>query len=116
MSRTRRFDLGDILSVTGSHLVSPRGMEGVHDILGFMTGRQLYTHQLPRAFEVCERALLARYPQLATVDESECTPSTWRAWLSGQKDRLGDTLEVEALPPYAVALPEPEDTCRRTVH
>jgi hypothetical protein len=42
---TREFHLGDVLSITTGVLVSPRRMEGVSDILEFMTGSDLFTHQ-----------------------------------------------------------------------
>lgn len=45
----KRFHLGDVLSITTGHLLSPRHMEGVYEILNHMTGDQLFTHQLPRA-------------------------------------------------------------------
>lgn len=45
---TRNFHLGDILSVTTGCLLSPRRMEGVYDILNFMTADNLFTHQLGR--------------------------------------------------------------------
>jgi len=63
----RKFHLGDVLSVTTGCLVSPRGIDGVYDILNFMTGDSLFTHQLVRAAEVAAPVLLARFPQLAKV-------------------------------------------------
>ena len=64
MAETKLFHLGDVLSVTHERLVSPRHIEGVYDILGWMTGDQLYTHQLPRAGRTCKPALLAQFPEL----------------------------------------------------
>lgn len=38
MSATRDFELGDILSITTGALVSRRHIDGVYDILNWMTG------------------------------------------------------------------------------
>lgn len=94
---TREFDLGDILSITTDRLVSPRHIDGVYDILNFMTGDNLFTHQLPRAQDECRPRLLEQHPALALVDASEVTPDNWREWLAAQKVRLGETLSVQAL-------------------
>ena len=95
----KAFDLGDILSITDGRLVSPRLMEGVYDILNFMTGDNLTTIGLMSAMPPCRDALLEQHPQLAPVseDETELGPSTFRAWLDGWKAKLGDSLPVTPL-------------------
>jgi hypothetical protein len=52
------------MSVTTGLLVSSRHMEGVYEILNFLTGDKLFTHQLPRAMTECEPWLRSQYPQL----------------------------------------------------
>lgn len=64
----KQFHIGDVLSITHEHLVSPRHMDGVYDILNYMTGDSLFTHQLPRAGRECKEPLLAQHPELASVD------------------------------------------------
>jgi hypothetical protein len=66
--QTKRYHLGDILSITTGRLVSPRHMDGVYDILNFMTGDDLYTHQLPRAADECRPYLAKQFPQLSKID------------------------------------------------
>ena len=61
----RDFDLSDILSVTTGRLVSSRHIEGVYDILNFLTGSELFTHQLPRAMTRCRPWVLQQHPSLA---------------------------------------------------
>jgi hypothetical protein len=73
-------------------------MEGVYDILNFMTDDDLYTHQLPRAAEECRPYLLEQFPQLREVDASEVTPENWRQWLDKQARKYGEELEVKPLP------------------
>lgn len=73
MEVEREFDIGDVLSVTtGVLLCSVSGtrrspIEGVYDILNYMTGESLYTHQLPRVCKEAAPVILARYPQFAAI-------------------------------------------------
>jgi hypothetical protein len=99
-NKTRDFDLGDILSVTDGALVSPRHIDGVYDILGYMTGESLMTHQLPRCSRECQPDLLAQHPQLDGVglpDDVERTMEGVMAWLDTQKVIYGESLSVEPL-------------------
>lgn len=50
---SRRFHIGDILSITTGRLTSPRGMDGIYDILGYMTDDSPFTTQLGRFAEEC---------------------------------------------------------------
>jgi len=43
-------------------------MDGVYDILNYMTGDSLFTHQLPRASDECKPFLLEQFPQLDTPE------------------------------------------------
>jgi hypothetical protein len=58
------FHISDILSVTTGLLVSSRHMEGIYDILNFLTGDNLFTHQLPRAMDECKPWLRTQFPEL----------------------------------------------------
>lgn len=60
----KNFDTSDVLSVTTGRLVSSRHIDGVYEILNFLTGDNLYTHQLPRAMRECEPWLRTQFPQL----------------------------------------------------
>ena len=57
-----------MLSITTGRLVSTRHIGGVYDILNFMTGDNLFTHQLPRASDECKPYLLEQFPQLDTPE------------------------------------------------
>lgn len=63
------FHISDVLSITTGRLVSNRHMDGVYDILNFLTGDNLYTHQLPRASRECEAWLRTQFPKLFPVGE-----------------------------------------------
>jgi hypothetical protein len=94
----REFHIGDVLSITTSMLVSPRRMDGVYDILGYMTGEPLFTHQLPRAARECTPELLRQHPQLAAVETPTFASAADVApWLAEQVARYGETLPVAPL-------------------
>jgi hypothetical protein len=98
---TKTFHLGDILSITTGCLVSPRHMDGICDILNWMTGDSLFTHQLPRACDECSGPLLAQHPDLAAIVPPESfgdDPEQGVArWLAEQVAVYGETREVAPL-------------------
>jgi hypothetical protein len=91
----REFDLADILSITTGRLLSRDHMGGVYRILGFMTGEDLMTHQLPRAAEACRPVLLAQHPSLVGVEPPDdmAVPALF-AWLAEQEETYGHRLPV----------------------
>jgi hypothetical protein len=101
MPETRDFHLGDILSVTTGLLVSPRHIDGVYDVLNWMTGDSLFTHQLPRAGEECKGPLLAQHPDLAEVQVPDAFTGKEHvlAWLAEQVERYGETRPVAPIDP-----------------
>lgn len=68
---TKQFDLGDVLSITTGRLVSARHIDGVFDILNWMTRDNLFTIQLPRARDECRPWLLRWFPDLMGIDCDE---------------------------------------------
>lgn len=79
-----QFHLGDVLSITHDRLLSPSHVNGVYKILNYMTGDDLFTHQLPRAGRICKPELLRQHPQLDTIE------------VDFQIARLGEMLESES--------------------
>ena len=99
------FHLGDILSVTTDRLVSPSHMDGVYDILNYMTQDNLFTHQLPRASDQCRPWLLRWHPKLVDVDTGPLddlpkadAQRLVALWLEEQVARFGEMLWVETIP------------------
>lgn len=112
--KARDFHLGDILSVTTGLLVSPRHIEGVYDILDWMTGDNLFTHQLPRAARECRDPLLRQHPDLADVqfpDEFDGKEHV-EAWLAEQVERFGETRPVAPIDPERHLRIDPVDEMR----
>jgi hypothetical protein len=99
MTGTRAFHIGDILTITTGRLVSPDHMDGVYRILNWMTGDNLFTHQLPRACAECAPSLRQQFPDLAAVEvPAELSGETdVTAWLEAQIAIYGDVRQVEPL-------------------
>lgn len=99
---SREFHIGDIISVTDGHTVSPRHIGGVYDILGWMTGESLMTHQLPRASDECLPSLAAQHPDIAAIkfpERDDWTAESVAEWLAGEVAVHGETRPVRPLAP-----------------
>lgn len=101
---TRQFHLGDVLTITTGALVSPQHMGGVYDVLNWMTGDNLMTHQLPRAADECKPHLLAQHPDLAGVEvpdfsavDRDQVEDVVLTWLAEQVAIFGEYRDVAPL-------------------
>lgn len=97
---SKRFHLGDLLSITDGALVSPSHIGGVYDVVDFVTGEAHMTHQLPRAAGVVKPWLLQQHPWLAeiTVPKGLNSKDAVFGWLKLATDSYGEYHEVEAMP------------------
>jgi hypothetical protein len=118
----QNFHLGDILTVSTGKLLSLDGIGGLYKILSFMTGTEIYTHQIPRATEACRPEIRRQHPFLESGEmqyangmliEMLKTPSgkrepemLVRGWLCKLTAQFGETFPVWPLPP---GLYEPKD-------
>lgn len=105
--QTKKFHLGDLLSITTSQMLSLRNMNGVYDILNFMTSDNLFTHQLPRAADECRPYLLEQFPQLAEVDASGVNKENYKQWIAEQVAKYGKEFEVKPIPKGAHQFKKP---------
>jgi hypothetical protein len=101
MTETKAFHVGDILTITTGRLVSPRHVDGIYDICNFMTGDNLFTHQLPRAMDECAPSLRKQFPDLARIKVPEWVNSETAVteWLASVVIGWGRTREVAPLDP-----------------
>lgn len=65
-SEPRKFSLRAILQLTTRLYMGD--MSAIYQALNFLTGDDLYTHQLPRAMEECEKSVEEQFPQFHTED------------------------------------------------
>ena len=93
---TEIFTLAQVLSVsTGKFLCT---IDGLYGIMNFLTGENLFTHQLLRAFDPCKRYVLEQYPGLAAIDASSVTPDNYTEWLSEQVVGYGEVFQLYPMP------------------
>lgn len=105
MSQTKDFDIGDVLSITTGMLLSRKHMGGIYEILNWMTGDDLMTHQLPRAMDECQEPLQAQFPQLAGIETPTFTEGASRdeleleliVYLDAMSAKYGATFPVAPL-------------------
>lgn len=97
MSTARTFGLGAILTVTlDVFLVDDIG--DIYGLLNYMTGDNLFTHQLPRAAGECKPALLEQHPQLADVAAPALPDAAaYKAYLAELEKVHGAELSVTPL-------------------
>lgn len=96
MSDTKDFPTLDVLSTATGYLVSPSGISAIYEVLNWMTGESVFTHQLPRICREAAPVLLAAHPVLAAAYEEakSVTPDNWRSWAATWEDRYGPTISV----------------------
>lgn len=95
MDETRSVPLADVLSVTTPTLLSDRQMDGLIDLLNWMTGDELGLWQLHRAADECAPALIAQHPALeGLAPPPGCSKPALRVWLSSAERQHGTHLEV----------------------
>ncbi len=94
---TKQLATADVLSVVTGRLMGDIG--GVYEVLNWMTGESLFTHQLPRVSREAAPVILAAIPALqSAVDEAEkVTTANYREWRDTWLTRYGATLAVPKL-------------------
>ncbi|WNN95173.1 hypothetical protein SEA_MAGRITTE_222 [Microbacterium phage Magritte] len=104
----RSFHISDVLTILSGRLVSTRHIEGVYDILGFMTDSSPFTHQLPRLGDEVKPYLAAEHPELAKVEipqfdgeTADEVKASINAWLEGLYPNFGTEVTVSRIPAEA---------------
>src|SRR5687767_8981036 len=87
---SRRFHIGDLLSVTTGVLVSPRYMEGLGDVVSYLTGADIDVDRIPESLAVCRAYILQELPALRDIAAEDVDFESWRSWIESQKDELGE--------------------------
>lgn len=91
---TKNFSADAVLTVvTGIRLAE---IGSIGDVLKWMSGESVFTHQIPRVGEEASSALIAMYPDLAEAkaEAEQVTPDNWREWLAKWTERYGATIAV----------------------
>jgi hypothetical protein len=93
-SQKKSFDLGAILNISTGRLYT--NMNDIYDVLNYLTGDNLFTHQLPRVMEFAQDYILALYPELkgVGVDTPISNIEEATAFVNIQKQKFGDKLPL----------------------
>lgn len=96
MTDTKDFPTLDALSAITGVLVSNKGIGCIYEVLNFMTGENLYTHQLPRVGREAQAFMCKRLAGLAeTCEESKLvTRENYPEWQARWLARHGETITV----------------------
>lgn len=91
---TKTFATVDVLSTITGRLIGDIG--GVYQVLNWMTGESVFTHQLPRISSEARPVILAMHPQLglAVEEAGQVTPENYKQWLATWEDRYGPEIAV----------------------
>lgn len=105
--QTKEFTLGDLFTVTSGKLVGPGGIDGLYETLSFLTGDQIYTHQLTAAGDAVTEPLLQQLPFLGEIEfdltfgrseSNDARLARVTAWLDIQNHKYGEFHTVHAVP------------------
>jgi len=110
--QVKDFHIGYVLTVIHNSLLHPDGLGGLYEILDFMSGDEISTHQIPRTLRECRPYLIRQFPQLATPEmdiaieelremltfEEEDVEKLMTGWLAKQVAKHGQMLSVRPIP------------------
>jgi hypothetical protein len=93
-TRTTNFPTVDVLSTVTGRLIGK--IDGVYEVLNWMTGESVFTHQLPRISREAQPVMIGTHPALQqAIDEAEqVTPENWETWRDLWLERYGPTMAV----------------------
>ena len=93
-STERAFPTLQVIAAITGLLVCDIG--AVYEVLNWMTGENLYTHQLPRVGREAAPVVLALHPELSSAvkEASLVNRENWQEWAAQWLARYGETLTV----------------------
>lgn len=96
MIEAKDFPTLAVISTATGVLVLEDGIGAVYEVLNWMTGESVFTHQLPRIGREAQPVILAAHPELASAYEEakRVTPANWREWAAHWLERYGPTISV----------------------
>jgi hypothetical protein len=91
---TKEFATRDVLSTITGRLMGDIGR--VYEVLNWMTGESVFTHQIPRISREATPVVVATHPSLQqAIDEAEqVTQENYAKWRQTWEDRYGPTIAI----------------------
>lgn len=100
---TKVFHLGDVLSITTGMQLSPRYMDGIFEIVRYLTGEAPAFEDLGQTMVRCRPYLFAMLPDLESIEVADVEFENWRPWLDEQVSVFGEWIEVTRPLPGEIA-------------
>ena len=100
-TKQRTFRASDILTVTTGYFLSddPNDEFGIlYNLLNYLTGDNLYTHQLGRVADECAPYLRDQFKWAAEFDDIDISPSNYLEISKMANDKYGRELSVHPIP------------------
>lgn len=88
----KTFKLEEVLSAIYGILLCDIGK--VYEVLDFVTGDSLFTHQLPRAGKQCQPLIEKQHPFLKEIDLTGINPENWNERLVAIKAKYPNEIEL----------------------
>lgn len=94
---SKQFDLGAILNITTGILFT--SMDDVYEVLNYLTGDSIFTHQIPRVMDVAKPYVLSLHPELegVGVDVAINSFEDAKAFVDEQKKIYGNKLSLTSM-------------------
>ena len=61
---TKEYALEEVLGLTTGYLLRDNGFSALHEMMEWMAGSPVFTHQIPQVAPLCETELKKQFPQL----------------------------------------------------
>jgi hypothetical protein len=95
----RTFKLEEVLSAIRGTLLCEIGK--VYEVLNFLTGVSIYTHQIPRAGRECQVAVFEQVPFLQEINIEGINPDNWKERLTEIKAKYPNEIELSPVSTYS---------------
>ncbi len=93
----KEFDLGAILNITTKRLIT--NMEDVYEVLNYLTGDIILTHQFSKVIPIVREYILSIYPELTGIGDNIEINSIEdaKSFTNEQKKVFGDKLPLSPI-------------------
>lgn len=93
----KKYHLSYVLSIISGRLISNEGLDGIYDILSYLNGNTVHTHEISDVIEECRLGLLEQHPELTNINLDEINTDNLDQWLKNQINIFGEYLEIKPL-------------------
>lgn len=116
MMETKAFPTCDVVGAITGRLMG--SMDGVYQVLAWMAGEPIWTHQLPRVIGEAWVSAIAAIPALAVLKDEhpQVNAENAQAWRDCWLDRYGPVIAVPRMTPDQHERIEPQSELVEKIH